>query len=95
MPETADQTTGWTGPAAEPEALEPELGPEVLDPDEVDLDPRQELEHPRTTWCCENSKCEHFGVERSVPWAHLGQGLYLVGTVKCACRQLPIRVTVR
>ena len=35
-------------------------------------------EHPTTTWVCENSKCRYFGV-------------YLVGTVRCLCGQLPVK----
>ena len=48
-------------------------------------------EHPTTTWVCENSKCRYFGVLRKVRWQHLGAGLYLVGTVRCHCGQLPVK----
>lgn len=47
-------------------------------------------EHPTATLICENNACRYFQVERTVRWAHLGQGLYLTGTIRCLCGRSPV-----
>lgn len=84
-------------PSADPEATPPgavqDAQPEGKPAGEKPASERAPSpeEHPTTGWVCENPNCRYFGKKRRVRNQHLGAGLYLVGTVRCLCGQLPVR----
>lgn len=75
-------------PPAAPTGWDPTTAPPESEQQPADADP---TEHPQTTWICENPRCPRAGERRRVNWQHLGQGLYLVGTVRCGCGFVPVR----
>lgn len=67
------------------------VGPQLPEAAEQPAQSPEAKEAPTQTWICENPRCKYAGVKRTVRMAHLGQGLYLMGAIRCQCGSLPVK----